>query len=86
MKPLMDLIHVPMIIDFYGTIPNPVYDLKGKVTDLEYFLQFQIFAKPSMDLIHVLHDDRVLSKILQSTILIPEHGLKVKVTGFEFLC
>ena len=37
-----------------------------------------------MDFIHLRHDDRVLSKILRSTIPIPVHGLKVKVTDFEF--
>ena len=39
-----------------------------------------------MDLIHLLRDDRALSKILRSTIPIPVHGLKVKVTDFEFFC
>ena len=45
-----------------------------KVTDLELmyksfalnFLQFQFWAKPSMDFIHVWHDDRTLSEILLS--------------------
>ena len=36
-----------------------------------------------MDFIHLWHDDRALSKILGSTIPIPVHGLKVKVTDFE---
>ena len=48
------------------------------------FLQFQFFATPSMDFIHLWRDDRALSKILRSTIPIPVHGLKVKVTDFEF--
>ena len=37
-----------------------------------------------MDFIHLWRDDRALSKILRSTIPIPEHGLKVKVTDFEY--
>ena len=69
-------------------IPNPVYDFKVKVTDLEFciaiFYNFNFFLKPSMDFIHSWHDDRALSKILRSTIPIPLHGLKVKVTDFEF--
>ena len=36
-----------------------------------------------MDFIHLLREDRSLSKILRSTIPIPVHGLKVKVTDFE---
>ena len=62
-----------------STIPNPVYDFKVKVTDLD-FLQFQF----SMDFIHLWHEDRALSKILHSTIPIPVHGLKV-IMNFEFL-
>ena len=51
------------------------------------FLQFQFFfAKPSMDFIHLWRDNRSLSKTLHSTIPIPVHGLKVKVTDFEFFC
>ena len=69
-------------------IPNPVYDFNVKVMDLEFlhcnFLQFIFFAKPSMDFIHLWREDRALSKILRSTIPIPVHGLKVKVTDFEF--
>ena len=38
-----------------------------------------------MDFIHFWRDDRTLSKIICSTILIPEHDIKVKVTDFEFL-
>ena len=37
-----------------------------------------------MDFIHLWRDDGALSKILRSTIPIPVHGLKVKVTDFEF--
>ena len=37
-----------------------------------------------MDFIHLWRDDRALSKTLRSTIPIPVHGLKVKVTDFEF--
>ena len=37
-----------------------------------------------MDFIHLWCDNRALSKILRSTIPIPVHGLKVKVTDFEF--
>ena len=66
-------------------IPNPVYDFKVKVTDLEFlYYNFSFFLKPSMDFIHFWRDDRALSKILRSTIPIPVHGLKVKVTDFEF--
>ena len=66
-----------------------------KVTDSEFLhksfvinvLQFQFFfAKPSMDFIQLWHDDRALSKILCSTIPIPVHDLKIKVTDFEFFC
>ena len=72
-----------------STIPNLVYDFKVKVMDLEFlycnFLQFQFFfAKPLMDFIHLWRDNRALSKILCSTIPIPVHGLKVKVTDFEY--
>ena len=37
-----------------------------------------------MDFIHLWRDDRALSKILRSTIPIPVHGLKFKVTDFEY--
>ena len=37
-----------------------------------------------MDFIYLWRDDRTLSNILRSTIPIPLHGLKVKVTDFEF--
>ena len=36
-----------------------------------------------MDFIHLWREDRALSKILRSTILV--HGLKFKVTDFEFV-
>ena len=64
-----------------------------KVTDSEFLdksfvinvLQFQFFfAEPSMDFIQLWRDDRALSKILCSTIPIPVHDLKFKVTDFEF--
>ena len=48
------------------------------------FYNFSIFAKPSMDFIQLRRDDRALSKILCSTIPIPVHDLKIKVTDFEF--
>ena len=65
-----------------------------KVTDLEFLyksfrinvLQFQFFAKPSMDFIQLWRDDRALSKILCSTIPIPVHDLKIKLKDFEFFC
>ena len=66
-----------------------------KVTDSEFLyksfvinvLQFQFFfAKPSMDFIQLWRDNRVLSEILCSTIPIPVHDLKIKVTDFEFFC
>ena len=48
------------------------------------FYNFSFFAKPSMDFIQLWLDDRALSKILCSTIPIPVHDLKIKVTDFEF--
>ena len=65
-----------------------------KVTDSEFlykkfvimFYNFNCFAKPSMDFIQLWHDNRALSKILCSTIRIPVHDLKIKVTDFEFFC
>ena len=69
-------------------IPNHVYDFKVKVTDLEFciaiFYNFSFFLKPSIDFFHLWHYNRALSKILRSTIPILVHGLKVKVTDFEF--
>ena len=50
------------------------------------FYNLSFFAKPSMDFIPLWRDDRALSKILYSTIPIPVHDLKIKVTDFEFLC
>ena len=38
-----------------------------------------------MDLVHVWYDDRRWSKTLCSTIPIPIHDFKVKVTDLEFL-
>ena len=66
-----------------------------KVTDSEFLyksfvvndLQFQFFSKSSMDIILLWRDDRALSKILCRSIPIPVHGLKIKVTDFDFfLC
>ena len=50
------------------------------------FYNFSFLAKPSMDFIQLWCDDRALSKILCSTIPIPVHDLKIKVTDFEFFC
>ena len=50
------------------------------------FYNFSFFAKPSMDFIQLWRDDKALSKILCSTIPIPVHDLKFKVTDFEFFC
>ena len=47
------------------------------------FYNFIFFAKPSMDFIQLWRDDRALSKILCSTIPIPVHDLKIKVTDFD---
>ena len=67
-----------------------------QITDSEFLyksfviivLQFQLFffAKPTMDFIQLWRDDKALSKILCSTIPIPVHDLKIKVTDFEFFC
>ena len=90
-KPLMDWFMFGMVIEtgpkFY-MVPFPTQ----KVTDSEFLyksfvinvLQFHFFAKPSMDFIQLWRDDRVMSKILCSTIPIPVHDLKFKVTDFEF--
>ena len=50
------------------------------------FYNFSFFAKPSMDFIQLLRHDRTMSKILCSTIPIPVHDLKIKVTDFELFC
>ena len=50
------------------------------------FYNFSFFAKPSMDFIQLWRNDRALSKILCSTIPIPVHDLKIRVTDFEFFC
>ena len=50
------------------------------------FYNCSFYAKPSMDFIHLWRDNRALSKILCSTIPIPVHDLKIKVTDFEFFC
>ena len=92
-KPLMDWFRFGMVIEtgpkFY-MVPFPTQN----VTDSEFLyksfvinvLQFQFFAKPSMDFIQLWCDDRALSKILCSTIPIPVHDFKIKVTDFEFFC
>ena len=51
-----------------------------------FFFFFFFFAKPSMDFIQLWCDDRALSKILCSTIPIPVHDIKIKVTDFDFFC
>ena len=98
-KPLMELIHVwhgdrDWSKILCGIIPNPVHDLKVKVTDLEFLYKsfvlkslynFCFFAKPSMDFIPVWHD-WTLSNILCGAIPIPVHDLKVKVPDLNFLC
>ena len=76
-----------------STIPNPVYDFKVKVTDLEFlycnfftisvlfcflFVFLFFFRKAFYGFIHLRRDDRALSKILHSTIPIQVQGLKVK--------
>ena len=89
MKPLMDWVMFRIGPKFY-MVPFPTQ----KVTDSEFLyksflinvLQFHFFAKPSMDFIQLWRDDRALSRILCSTILIPVHDLKIKVTDFEFFC
>ena len=64
-----------------------------KVTDSEFLyrsfvinvlrFQFFFFAKPSVDFIQLWRNDRALSKILCSTIPIPVHDFKIKVTDFD---
>ena len=94
-KPLMDWFMFGMVIEtgpkFY-MVPFPTQ----KVTDSEFLYKsfvinvlhfpFFFFAKPSMDFIQLWRDDRALSKILCSSIPIPVHDLKIKVTDFEFFC
>ena len=50
------------------------------------FYNFSFFAKLSMDFIQLWCNNGALSKILCSTILIPMHDLKIKITDFEFFC
>ena len=68
--------------------PTPYMTLRSRSRTSNFciaiFYNFSFFAKPSMDFIHLWLDDRALSSILRSTIPIPVHGLKVKVTDFEF--
>ena len=52
--------------------------------NFNFFFFFFFLAKPSMDIIQLWRDDKALSKILYSTITIPVHDLKIKVTDFEF--
>ena len=78
----------------FNMVPFPIQ----KVTDSEFLYKsfvinvlqflffFFFFAKPSMDFIQLWCDDRALSKILCSTIPIPVHDIKIKVTDFDFLC
>ena len=70
-------------------VPFPTQE----VTDSEFLyksfvinvLQFQFFCKAFiMDFIQLGCDDRALSKTLCSTIPVPVHDLKIKVT--DFLC
>ena len=78
----------------YGTIPNPVHDLSVMLTDLKFlyksfvinFLHFQVFGKPSMDFIHLWHDDRALSKILCSAIPIPGWRSRSQTEFFAWNC
>ena len=85
-----------MVIETGPKIPNSVHDLMVMVmvTDLEFlyksfvlnFLQYQFFAKPSMDFINVWHDDKTLSKILLGAIPIPvTRTLRLKILDFAKL-
>ena len=62
-----------------STIPNPVHDLKVKVTYLEFFAVNVVynvcFCEAFDGLIHVWHGDRNRSKILFGTIPDPVHDL-----------
>ena len=93
-KPLMDWFMFGMVIEtgpkFY-IVPFPTQ----KVTDSKFvYKSFVInvvhfhffFAKPLMDIIQLWRDDRALSKMFCSTIPIPLHDLKIKVTDLEFFC
>ena len=94
-KPLMELIHVwhgdrDRSKILCGIIPNPVHDLKVKVTDLEFLYKncvlkvftilFFFFFLQSLQWI------LLLSNILCGAIPIPVHDLKVKVADLNFLC
>ena len=83
--------HFPLFGPKFYTVPFPTQ----KVTDSEFLykcfvinvLQFQFFAKPSMDFIQLWRDDRALSKIVCCTIPISVLDIKVKATDFDFfLC
>ena len=68
--------------------PTPYMTLRSRSRTKNFciaiFYTFSFFLKLSIDFIHLWRDDRALSKILRSTIPVPVHGLKVKVTDFEF--
>ena len=88
---MMDWFMFGMVIEtgpkFY-MVPFPTQ----KVTDSEFLyksfvinvLQFQFFCKAFNGFYSVVAWCRALSKILCSTIPIPVHDLKIKVTDFEF--
>ena len=92
-KSLMDCFMFGMVIETGPKFYMVLFPTQ-KVTDSEFlyksfvimFYNFSFSAKPSMDFIQFCRDDRALSKILCSTIPIPVHDLKIKVTDFEFFC
>ena len=73
---------------------TPIHDFKVKVPDLELLCQSfalkvfrtSLFPNPLMDLVYIWYVARYWSKILFSTIPIPMHDLKVKVTDLELSC
>ena len=94
MKSLMDGFMFGMVIEtgpkFY-MVPFPTQ----KVTDSEFLYKsfvinvlrfYFFFAKPIIDFVQLWRDDRSVSKILCSTIPVPVHDLKIRVTDFEFFC
>ena len=81
----MDLLH-----DSYGSkvlfrhTPDP--DLKVKVSDLDVkVFKSSYFPNHTMDLLHILFDDRYRSKILFSNICVCAYDLKVKVLDLQIL-
>ena len=56
--------------------------LASASTNVKKFFRTSLFPNPLMDLVYIWYDDRYWSKILFSTIPIPMHDLKVKVTDF----